>query len=177
VTTSHLRPAKPAATVEDLVAVVRAEHRKMILHYVRLGYGLQDAQDAVQEAVTAALSQIMKSDKPITALKAWLYEVGRREAFKKAKKEREDREEAAHCHPDYEVRRNTDIIDDPRIPALERSLELAIRELPPRRREILSLSLTGLSEPEIAQVAGIAEASVRSHLRHARDSLRRMLSE
>lgn len=57
------------------------------------------------------------------------------------------------------------------------ALEHAIARLPPRQREVLSLSrIDGLSRGEIAEITGLAPQTVANHLVAALSSLRRALS-
>jgi RNA polymerase sigma factor (sigma-70 family) len=50
----------------------------------------------------------------------------------------------------------------------------ALGKLPRRQRESLALHYDGDKAAEIAELFGIARASVDSHLRHAKAALRRM---
>ena len=57
-------------------------------------------------------------------------------------------------------------------------LRVAVEELSGRQREVLRLSeLEGFSGPEVAEMLGIAEGTVRWHLHQARATLRDVLSE
>ena len=61
---------------------------------------------------------------------------------------------------------------------LQRHLHRWIEELPPRRREAFALSrYHGLSHAEIADVMGISERTVDTHIVHALRELRRRLDE
>ncbi len=55
-------------------------------------------------------------------------------------------------------------------------LEAALRELPPRQREVVVLhDVEGLSTEEVARQCGIPRATVRSNLFYGREKLRRLL--
>jgi RNA polymerase sigma-70 factor (ECF subfamily) len=51
-----------------------------------------------------------------------------------------------------------------------------LRQLPPAQRAVAALYYDGLAAEEIAMVTGKPTATVRSHLRHARTNLRRVIA-
>ena len=60
---------------------------------------------------------------------------------------------------------------------LRERLDRCVDQLPPRQKEVFSLSRTdGLSHREISQRMGIAEKTIAAHIRLALQSLRRCLS-
>jgi RNA polymerase sigma-70 factor, ECF subfamily len=52
-----------------------------------------------------------------------------------------------------------------------------VKRMPSTRGEVLSLSLSGLAPREIAGKLGLHDATVRSHLRYARQQIRALLEE
>lgn len=62
------------------------------------------------------------------------------------------------------------------LPVRRMSLDAAIARLPDRAREVFVLhDVEGFSGPEIAQLLGVAEGTVRAHLHRARTLMRGML--
>lgn len=62
--------------------------------------------------------------------------------------------------------------------ALGRALEEAINQLPPREKEVFTMRhFQDMALKEIGEVLGIAEGSVKAHLFHALEKLRRHLGD
>ena len=62
------------------------------------------------------------------------------------------------------------------LPVRRLSLDAAIARLPERAREVFVLhDVEGFAGPEIAQMLGVAEGTVRAHLHRARTLMRGML--
>jgi RNA polymerase sigma factor (sigma-70 family) len=58
----------------------------------------------------------------------------------------------------------------------QRQVLRLLRALPEQQRTVLALYYDGLSYEEIADLLGISPATVRSHLRHARKTLKELMA-
>jgi RNA polymerase sigma-70 factor (ECF subfamily) len=107
------------------------------------------------------------------SVRGFLYQVGRNLAISEQRRTRiRARVMDVVRHEGPSAALPVELGDDP----LDAALERAIRELPPRRREILVLrSLNGLSYKEIAQTLGIAPQTVGNQFSAALATLRRAL--
>jgi RNA polymerase sigma-70 factor (ECF subfamily) len=136
----------------------RADHARLVAFVVKLGHGLQDAEDVAAEAMTELYRQWDVVRQP----GAWVRLVARRLASRRARREVERvvREElAGHVAP-VAVE-----FEDPRW------LARVLDALGPREREVLVLTLEGFTTGQIAEHLRIEAATVRSHLRRARRRL------
>ncbi|MEX2581936.1 MAG: sigma-70 family RNA polymerase sigma factor [Gemmatimonadota bacterium] len=132
----------------------------------------EDAEDLVQEAFLAALQKIDSFDTS-REFSPWFYRILVNRCLN-ARKSRSRRTtvdlpaEAAStiASPLLEAERSE----------LRYHLKRAMQELPDRQRTIVTMfDLEGFSSPEIAEVLGISDGTVRWHLHQARRVLREAL--
>lgn len=135
----------------------------------------QDAEDVVQEAMLAALTNIQTFDTS-RRFGPWLYRivVTRGLNFRKSRARRQteslDRDEFATRDPGPAVGAERS--------ALREAVKQALGQLPERQRMVVQLyELDGFSGAEIAAILGIPAGTVRWHLHEARQSLRGMLAQ
>ncbi|MFI6876331.1 RNA polymerase sigma factor [Streptomyces sp. NPDC050400] len=153
-------------------AFVRKDHAALVLHLAVLGFDQQLAQDAAQEAVTMLYLDWGDIDDP----RSWVRLVGRRTAIRLHEREARQRRLLA------EASRQDSAVPghDPDQRAQERNEEdavlAALRSLPEAQRAVMAWHFDGFDAEEIAAFVGKPAATVRSHLRHARNRLRSVRS-
>jgi RNA polymerase sigma-70 factor (ECF subfamily) len=145
-----------------------------------------DADDAMQEALLKTYRYAAQIQQP-EAFRTWLYRTVKNACLISRRKRVH---EPAHVlsldetlpSPDG-TGRTIDVEDPGRRPdeivankRLRRTLRRALQALPPEYREIVFLrEVEGLSTREVATVAGISEANVKTRLHRARLMLRQQL--
>ncbi|MDG6105628.1 sigma-70 family RNA polymerase sigma factor [Dactylosporangium aurantiacum] len=140
----------------------------MLLGYlIKSSWNLEQAKDAATEAMIDAYKQWDTIEHP----KAWVYKVAARHLHRIRGRERD------HDHADVV---QTDPADPDGVAALDlgeehRRVMAALRSLPPNQRKVFALHYDGWKHTEIADHLGMTEGTVRSHLRHARENLKRRL--
>ena len=149
-------------------AFVRKDHAALVLHLVVSGFDRQLAQDAAQEAVTMLYIQWAGVEDP----RPWVRLAGRRAAIRLH--EREARQQRLFAEA---ARRDApEPGGDPYQEVRDRSEEYAVlatlRSLPEAQRAVMAWYFDGFEADEIAAFVGKPVATVRSHLRHARNRLR-----
>jgi RNA polymerase sigma factor (sigma-70 family) len=150
---------------EAFTAFFCGEFRALVLH-VAVNAGANRAADAAQEAMVEALRRWDQIKEP----RAWVRKVAVRIALERARTDDNRRtREQAYVQRDavhrIDPEERTEITE-------EQAIVLArLREMPPARREVVALIFDGFSAREAANRLGIAESTVRSHLRHARRAL------
>ena len=164
-----------AGSVEAFEALVRRHDRQMLALAWRLTGQLDDAQDVSQDAFSRlhANLRLLRSE---DAVRPWLRTVivnlCRDLARKKLRSPVVASEElisqaAAEANPEEEVSSQQ----------RERILRRALQRLTEKERTALVLrELEGLTTAEVASITGVAEATVRVQILHARLKLRKLLS-
>jgi RNA polymerase sigma-70 factor (ECF subfamily) len=145
-----------------------------------------DADDAMQEALLKTYRHAGQIKQP-AAFRTWLYRTVKNACLISRRKRVDEPArlqslDDVSVTPDGSVQR-LDVEDPGRRPdqvmentRLRRSLHRALQTLPPESRLIVFLrEVEGLSTREVAAVAGISEANVKTRLHRARLSLRRHL--
>lgn len=146
-----------------------------------------DAEDVMQEALIKTYRYVGRIEHP-EAFRPWLYRTVRNACLMKRRR-RVD--EPAHLLsldellPTPDTVRTLDVPDPGRNPeslalnaSLRRRLKRAMAALPPAFRMVVFLrEMEGLSTREVAQVAGISEANVKTRLHRARLMLQQKLGE
>ena len=151
--------------------VRRHDRRAFTLAYRLLGHR-EDAEDVLQESFVAALEALDRFD-VTRPFGPWLYRIVVNRSLN-ARKSR--------------ARRSTELLpeDAPaRTPSPERAAQAAetrrrvlaaMAQLPERPRVVMTMiELEGFSGPEVAEILGIPEGTVRWHLHSARNALRAAL--
>jgi len=157
--------AQPAS-FDDFVATFK---RYLIACIQRVGVSREDTEDIAQATLVVVWQQMSKGrviDKPVGYLKT----VAVRLALAHVRAGRRIQPSAAV----------SDVADATAGSALRRvelraDLERAVRTLPRRMREILTLHLADLSDDEIARRMGISKGTVGTQLTRARKKLRPLL--
>ena len=112
-----------------------------------------DSEDIVQETFTACYLNRKKLREP-AAFKTWFYRILTRSAWKICKKT------GREC------------------PEEERILFEAVEKLPPKQKTVLILYYyNGMPIREIAKVCGVFEGTVKSRLYHAKEQLKKVLTQ
>ena len=112
-----------------------------------------DSEDIVQETFTACYLNRKKLREP-AAFKTWLYRILTRSAWKICKKT------GREC------------------PEEERILFEAVEKLPPKQKTVLILYYyNDMPIREIAKVCGVFEGTVKSRLYHAKEQLKKVLTQ
>ena len=111
-----------------------------------------DSEDIVQETFTACYLNRKKLREP-AAFKTWFYRILTRSAWKICKKTGRERPE-------------------------ERILFEAVEKLPPKQKTVLILYYyNDMPIREIAKVCGVFEGTVKSRLYHAKEQLKKVLTQ
>ena len=144
----------------------RAEFPRLVL-YLRLRGYEQHAADAAQEALAAAFRCWPGIDCPSAWVHSAAVRIAQRQAQRDAERAHRDRLYIEHnpaqepCDP----ARAAEVTEEHRV------LLKKIEALPAMRRTVIAMTMVGYTTGEVARELGIAEATVRSHLRHARRAL------
>jgi len=141
-------------------------YSRTVLLLIAMGASRADAEDAAQEAMIAAWLQWETIREPA----AWVRTTATRTFWKHSRRHQHasqlDETTPHPAAPDPDLA----IFADEQ----QRILSL-LRALPPAQRTVTALFYDGLTAPEIAGLTGKPVATVRSHLRHARKSLKEVI--
>jgi len=155
---------------EGFEAFFRRDFPALVGALIKDGFSRDDALDAAEAAMVQALTDWDRVRNPT----AWVRKVAMRSAIAAARKRREDTQRAVRggwlpsTHNDHE---RIAVID-------ERSRVLGmLARLPDKQRSVMAFHTDGLDTDEIADLLGLEPATVRSHLRHAREKLRIAIRE
>ena len=132
------------------------------------------AEDVCQDAMVYAFARINECRNP-AHFGAWLRQITRN----RARNHRRDRKDARHVGLDDAEPADQRPAPDARAEQADvrRRLLAALQTLPEDRREIVLLhDLEGWTHRAVAELLGLPEGTVRSHLHYARKSLRALLS-
>ncbi|MGI5330976.1 RNA polymerase sigma factor [Actinomadura nitritigenes] len=131
---------------------------------VYLGASVEDAQDIAQEAMMAVLKQWRHVDDPQAYARTAANGIFMRR-LRKAKKERQAAKRAwipeQHRSPFVSFAADAE------------SVMQLLRTLPLEQREVMAWTIDGYTPSQIAEATNQNAATVRSHLRHARASLKK----
>ncbi|CCH35642.1 sigma-70 family RNA polymerase sigma factor [Actinosynnema sp. NPDC047251] len=141
----------------------RADFARLIAFLVKLGYRPEDAEDAAGEAMAGLCAAWDRVEHPA----AWVRLVAKRQALRFA------RRDVQRAVREVLARRADGPVDD-QGPEVEDVLWLAevLADLRPRERDVVVMSMEGFTSAEIAVHLAVTPATVRSHLRRARERLR-----
>jgi RNA polymerase sigma factor (sigma-70 family) len=159
----HESKAGDPPETDDFAKWIRA-HLAVLSALAVREVGVADAEDVVQETLMRAWRRRSTYDPARGSARAWLVGVLLDQARRHRVRGRGRRRFAV---PERLAAA---------APAEHLDLELAIRDLPRRQREVVTLHyLADLPVAEVATVLGISEGSVKSHLFDARAKLRTAL--
>jgi RNA polymerase sigma-70 factor (ECF subfamily) len=135
------------------------------------GFEREVARDAASEAMLCAFEDWDSIRSP----GAWVRRVGFRKATEQVRRVRDGVQRAMRsdwaCSDEYAEDKLIALSDEA---GLVVSL---LARLPDRQRAVMAWSLDGFSDAETAEELGVAQSTVRSHLRHARERLKRIYQE
>lgn len=134
------------------------------------GASRADAEDATQEAMVLARRNWDSIDNHA----AWVHTVARRR-YRRVLRMRKATVQLPESA--LETTAASDASDLSIFTEEQQHVLGVIRQLPLMQRRVFARVYYGLSCKEIAEVLGISEATVRSHLRHARNNLKEILKE
>jgi len=152
---------------DGFVSFFHHRYSKTVVLLIAMGGSRADAEDAAQEAMIAAWQQWESIREPI----AWVRTTATRKFWKHS-----------HQHPltsplDQTTPQRAGSDPDLVIFAEEQRRVLSLlRRLPAAQRVITALYYDGLPVEEIAKVIDKPAATVRSHLRHARKTLKEVIT-
>lgn len=140
---------------------------RTVVLLIAMGAGLADAEDAAQEAMILAWQNWASIREPA----AWVRTTAIRVFFKQSRKEQnqavplEEADAYLSANPDLEI-----------FAEEEQKVLRLLRALPPGQRTIAVLFYDGMSCEEIAEFTGKIPATIRSQLRHARKTLKELIT-
>lgn len=144
-------------------------------YLTQLGLSKDDAKDVVQQAFLAVWNKRAEID-PTQSLRAYLFRSGRNAGFnlKRARAREvglpEDAAAGAMAVSEDELERTEET------ESLTSTLAKAIKQLPPRRREVFELCFVdGLTYSEAASVLDLSPKTIENQMRHALKALRKFL--
>ncbi|RBQ12198.1 hypothetical protein DP939_44205 [Spongiactinospora rosea] len=148
---------------ESFEAFFRKDYIRLIAFVVSCGFTADEAEEAAQEAMVAVFRRWTYVAEP----QAYVRLTARRLAVQRRQREQQGlslameatwagaRPHAQSFHPEPDVDHYLAIV----------------RRLPERQRHVFAWYLEGFSHSQIAKIEQMPEATVRSHLRHAKDRL------
>jgi RNA polymerase sigma factor (sigma-70 family) len=162
-----LRSVTPA-DIDAIAAFYEKEMPQLVLFVATISrLDVHAAADIAQTAFERALPRWPGLQYP----KAWLYRVARHEAI--ARGEAIRREMPAETIPDQPDPTSAAIAAELR--EEQRQVMACLQQLPPKQREVMTWTLAGFSDAEIAMAMGLTADAVKSNRRYARGSLRKRL--
>lgn len=182
-------PVPPPPDPEEAAAIVRVQQGEteqfelLVRRYMRGAFAVafrllghrEDAEDVVQEALLAALTNIRTFD-TTRRFGPWLYRivVTRGLNFRKSR----SRRQTESLDRDQFSSRDPGPVAGAERAALKEAIQAALARLPERQRLVVQLfELDGFSGAEIGAMLGIPAGTVRWHLHEARRSLRDLLAQ
>jgi RNA polymerase sigma factor (sigma-70 family) len=153
-------------TEDGFASFFRERFARTVVLLIAMGASRADAEDATQEAMIRAWQQWESIREPT----AWVRTVAVR-TYCKLVSQRQSRttsldEATGECPADPDLSIFTE--------EQQHVLRL-LRALPTQQRVVAALSYDDLTCEEIAELTGKSSATIRSHLRHARKTLRGMV--
>ncbi|MFE2751121.1 RNA polymerase sigma factor [Actinosynnema sp. NPDC059335] len=148
----------------------RRELTPLVAFVRRAGFGLEQAKDAAQEAMTRAYEEWSRLRWP----RAWVRTVAYRTAVVEAARTRDGLLRAVSGGWTVSTH------DDPDVAALGEEHEWLLRalgSLPERQRLVMAWFLDGFDQAEIADQLDASPTTVRSNLRHARTALKTLFDK
>lgn len=145
----------------------RADFARLVAFLRKAGFDPALAEDAAAEGMARAYRRWAVVDHP----SAWVRKVGYRYALDQSRRLRTGVEHAVEASGAGPV-----AVGDPAATVGDRDVLLGLlARLPGRQRLVMAWHLEGYATDEIAGVLDLTDATVRSHLRHARAALRSMI--
>jgi RNA polymerase sigma-70 factor (ECF subfamily) len=153
-------------TDSGFVSFFRERFSRTVVLLITMGASQADAEDATQEAMVLAWQKWDSIDTPA----AWVRTVAVR-AYWRLVRTRPQTVSLDEFVPESIADPSLSIFTEEQQHVLR-----LLRALPPMQRTVVALAYDASTCEEIAMLLGISEATVRSHLRHARKNLKGMMS-
>ncbi|WP_326722012.1 sigma-70 family RNA polymerase sigma factor [Streptomyces sp. NBC_00243] len=153
----------------EFEAFFKAEFTRIMRMLITIGASSGDAADATQEAMIELLSHWEEVREP----RAWARKVAIR-TFLRSQTRAEPLDSEASAWDRRDPIGMTAPVESHLTVEAHEVLN-ALRQLPPRQRQVMAWTIDGFRPAEIAHHLLMTEATVRSSLRHARSSLKRLL--
>ena len=157
-------------TEDGFASFFREQFSRIALTLIADGASLADAEDATQEAMVLA----RRKWDSIGNHAAWVHTVARRR-YRRVLRMRKPTVQLPESA--LETAAASDASDLSIFTEEQQHVLGVIRQLPLMQGQVFARVYYGLSCKEIAEVLGVSEATVRSHLRHARNNLKEILKE
>ena len=153
----------------DIGAFYEKEMPRLVLFVMALSSSLDGhaAADVAQTGFERALPRWPGLRHP----KAWLYKVAQREAI--ARSEAIRREMPAEAIPDRPDEMSAALAAEWR--AEQREVMTCLRALAPKQRQVMTWTLAGFNDAEIAEALSLSTDAVKSSRRYARNNLKKRL--
>lgn len=152
---------------QGFVSFFRERYGRTVILLIAMGASRADAEDATQEAMAMAWSQWESIREPA----AWLRTVAVRAHLKQARAR-----DSQAVSLDQSTFDPPDQLDLGVFAEEQQHVLGLLRALPDGQRTVAALFYDGLTCEEIAELEGKPPATVRSQLRHARNSLKGMVT-
>lgn len=144
----------------------RRQHPRLVASILLVTGSLDEAQEAADEALARALLH-WRRVAPMESPEGWVYRVALNVARRRARRRSMERSLLHRARP---------VITD--VPAPAGEAWAAVKDLPPRQREIVVLRhVADLTEAQIARALGISRSTVSSTLGDAHLALSRTLAD
>ena len=158
-------PAVPQTLFHAVYPLIREKCRRMLSDP-------DEAEDVAQETFIRLWRSELRDAAP-APLTAWVYRTATRLAIDRLRARRDQREAHAQLRENSEEGHALEGASEAR-----QELELLARKIPARELEVAMLHrLDGLTQPRVAEVAGISERSVRRLLEKLDARLERLRAE
>jgi RNA polymerase sigma-70 factor (ECF subfamily) len=158
----QLRDGTSPGRDDEFEAFYRAEATRLVRFLLRLGATPADAADAAGHALT----EVYVRWEQIRSPRDYVRQVASHELHRLTARPRTDVDRALRgCWA-------MDKVEDVYQRSEVQTVLAALSKLPDRQREVMAWTYDGYRGAEIAEILGIPLSTVRSNLRHARDSLR-----
>jgi RNA polymerase sigma factor (sigma-70 family) len=156
---------------EDFNEFFRSDFPSLVRFLTHIGWNLEDAHDAAAEAMLSVYQGWAEVDSP----RAYVRKVAYRTAARHAKREQERTRRSIsggwstpeQCDPFALLEEQMEA---------DRRLTALLMHLPGKQRLVMVWHLDGFTNTEIAHHLVMTPATAASHLRHARNRIRRLLT-
>jgi RNA polymerase sigma-70 factor (ECF subfamily) len=150
---------------DDYETLFRTDYPLLVRFVHYLGAGWSDAEDIATDAYV----KLMRYFTTVEAPKPWLRTVARNDYRRRQLLQRSELAmtaiiEKPFLQPEYELSITDEVLK-------------CIRDLPPRQREVMALTIDGFAPREIAEVLGLSSEAVRGSLRKARATVRMSMAD
>jgi RNA polymerase sigma-70 factor (ECF subfamily) len=149
----------------DFDSFYRAEFRPVMKFLLWLGATVPDAADACGHAFTEVFARWDSIQQPAR----YVRRVARNEWTRLAERPRTDAERA------YRASWAIEVVEDAYYQEEVQRVLAALSKLPPRQREVMAWHYDGYGAAEIADLLDMKVETVYSNLRHAKNTLRRLI--